>query len=73
MTLFKRAHSNCQVCKLRRTDDVHHKYGRAGRLLLDERYWIAVCRQCHNWIGKFPAFARELGLIAEKGRWLNPP
>lgn len=45
------------------TDDVHHKHGRSGLLLFDVRYFLAVCRWCHEWIHNNPAEAKKLGLI----------
>ncbi len=47
--------------------DIHHSRGRSGRFLLLEKYWIPVCRRCHNWIGDHPAKAKAIGLV---GPWL---
>lgn len=73
---FVKAHPWCKACKIqwttlkpRRTKDVHHTRGRSGELLRDQRYWMPVCRQCHNWIGNNIAEARKLGLIDQKGKW----
>jgi hypothetical protein len=41
--------------------EVHHRRGRVGTLLLDERYWLAVCHDCHGWIHNHPALAYEYG------------
>jgi 2,3-bisphosphoglycerate-independent phosphoglycerate mutase len=41
------------------TVDVHHKKGRIGELLTDTRYFLAVCRECHNHIETHPKFAFE--------------
>ena len=69
--LYKRLHPLCEACpKIRGvgttdrnpTDDVHHRKGRAGLLLFDIRHYLAVCRQCHQWIQSCPLEARELGL-----------
>lgn len=49
--------------------EIHHTYGRVGSLLLDEKFWKPVCRECHNWIGAHPKAARERGLIAPLGQW----
>jgi hypothetical protein len=35
--------------------------GRIGNLLTDPKYFLAVCRQCHNWIEEHPKEAKELG------------
>ena len=41
--------------------DVHHKRGR-GKYHLDERTFLAVCRNCHRWIEEHPKEAKQLGL-----------
>lgn len=41
--------------------DVHHMKGRIGNLLLNQTYWLALCRGCHNWIENHPEAAKELG------------
>lgn len=40
--------------------DVHHKKGR-GEYILDERTWLAVCRNCHHFIETHPEWAKEKG------------
>lgn len=52
-----------------RATDVHHSRGRIGALLLDERFWIPICRECHVWIHQHPAAARNHGLLAPVGQW----
>ena len=42
-------------------EDIHHKKGRDGDLLLDERYWLAVSRKGHIWIELHPIEAKEKG------------
>lgn len=42
--------------------DVHHKAGRVGAMFLDVGHWVALCRSCHDWAGRFPAAAYELGV-----------
>lgn len=71
-------HRYCEACWQiewnypRPATDVHHLRGRAGSLLLNRRYWLAVCRPCHQWIGANPAKAREYRLIAPVGQWNKP-
>lgn len=52
--------------------DVHHTRGRTGTLLLDTRFWVPVCRECHNWIQDNPAEARQARLVAPIGKWGVP-
>ena len=72
--MFKRQNPVCAACHIinpnpllsslqnASTEDVHHKRGRDGLLLFNSKYWIPVCRECHNWIRDNTAKARELGL-----------
>lgn len=53
----------------RRADDIHHANGRTGRLLLDTRHWIPLCRGHHVWVGRNREAARKLGLLAKMGDW----
>lgn len=41
--------------------EVHHKKGRRGRLLMDKRFWLAVCRNCHDYITEHSKQAIKLG------------
>lgn len=41
--------------------DIHHMQGRGINLLKTDT-WIAVCRNCHNWIESHPREAKELNL-----------
>jgi hypothetical protein len=53
--------------------DVHHQRGKVGfaddqeiPLLLDTRYWIAVCRQAHTWIEQHPTEAKAQGYSEDR-------
>lgn len=68
--VWRSLHRWCECCTLRNSGsisqaavDIHHVHGRDGLLLFDVRYWLAVCRPCHNWIHAHPKQARELGLL----------
>jgi hypothetical protein len=72
-----RENRHCQACAaiaeyndvairvIRLADQCHHVRGRNGELLLDERHWLPVCRNCHNWITDHGKLARQLGLSAD--------
>lgn len=62
----------CQRCGKAKAVDLHHTRGRAGSLLTDWRFFMALCRHCHNWIQDNPAEARHAGLIAGPGEWNTP-
>jgi hypothetical protein len=42
---------------------IHHIKGRAGSLLCDVRYWIAVCPPCHQYIHDHARESRARGLM----------
>lgn len=68
---FLEAHPLCQATWLiwpnRPTrpaaTDTHHVKGRLTGYYLDERTWLAVSREAHNWIHSHPTEARRLGLL----------
>lgn len=43
-------------------DQVHHKCGRIGDLLINMKYFLATCDSCHKWIELNPKKAKILGL-----------
>jgi hypothetical protein len=45
------------------TQDCHHTNKRNGSRLLDEKFWLPVCRPCHHFITNNPGWARDNGLI----------
>lgn len=62
----------CPVFGLNPVEEIHHKRGRAGRLLLDTRHWLAVSRDGHRWIHDHPLEARMRGWMCAKGDWNRP-
>jgi cytochrome c553 len=60
--------SLCQIavkgCSINATD-VHHTYAGANRdaFYLVQSTWLAVCRNCHDWIHRSPKEARALGYL----------
>lgn len=66
---YKKKNNNCEVrlqgCS-KLTTDVHHMKGRLGSNLMDQRYWIAVCRNCHRWIEEHPKSAKKLGFSSSR-------
>lgn len=52
--------------------EVHHFRGRLGPLLLDQRFWVPVCRTAHVWIDANRKLAREFGWLCELGDWNKP-
>lgn len=69
---FLRLHRWCQCGCGRRSEQVHHRRGRAGTLLLDQRHWMAVAFICHEWIGRNPEEARRRGFLCAVGLWNVP-
>lgn len=56
-----------------RLNEVHHTRGRAGSLLRDQRFWMAVSKQGHRWIHENVEAAQRLGFVCQPGEWNNPP
>lgn len=61
---FKKDNPVCQA-KLGgctgRTVDVHHMRGKENKRLNEVKYFLAVCRSCHDIIGDNNEMAKELG------------
>ena len=53
------------VCTGRATD-VHHRAGRVGDLLTDKSNFLAVCRECHEFIHESPDYAYKNGLMLKR-------
>ena len=51
----------CEVCGTTHSDQIHHKKGKIGSLLYNERYFLAVCFPCHRHIEDNPEFAKREG------------
>ena len=52
------AHIRCEVKGCNRvSEDIHHKKGRVGKLLFNEKYFMAVCRDHHTEIELNPDWA----------------
>jgi hypothetical protein len=63
--IFLRSAPFCEfdsMC-LKPSVDIHHIRGRAGELLTDERYLLAICRDHHTWIHENAKKAREMGFL----------
>lgn len=52
----------CQVHNCgQKSDQVHHKKGRTGKLLTNKKYFLAVCGLCHDYIENNPLWAKAQG------------
>jgi hypothetical protein len=52
----------CQFSEcLSNATEVHHKKGRIGDLLTDEKYFIGLCKFHHDWVESHPIEAKEHG------------
>jgi len=60
---FLATHRLCQACGKALSREVHHKRGRYGLRLLDAKFWLAVCWNCHADIHEYPKLARERGYL----------
>lgn len=62
---FLNANQFCACCPSYATD-VHHKKGREGTLLTDIRFFLPVCRRCHNYIEEHPEWAKRKGYSQDR-------
>lgn len=69
---FKEENKKCAVCRVNDTTDVHHSAGRQGYydewakwmdvpLLLDIRFFVPLCRTCHQGVEQNPEWALKNG------------
>lgn len=70
---FLNVNRRCELYNAHTATEIHHSRGRAGTLLLDERFWKGTCASAHDFIHSNPALAREYGLICKHGDWNNAP
>ena len=59
---YMKEHPECEVCG-EESGEIHHKNGRTNKRLTDDKYFLAVCRGCHNFIHDNPKEAREEGYL----------
>ena len=55
--------------RIQRATQVHHVFGRRGKLLLWEPGWKFVSMDGHLWIENNKKLARQLGLLAPVGKY----
>lgn len=69
---FLREHDECFVCGdklLYDMRDLHHLYGRVGRLLTFVPGFRCVCCSCHHDIHSHPVEASRAGFLGPRGTW----
>lgn len=49
--------------------EVHHRYGRAGKLLRWQPGWSAMSKQGHRFVHQHPEWAQQHGFIGPVGTW----
>ncbi|HEY6437869.1 MAG TPA: HNH endonuclease signature motif containing protein, partial [Ignavibacteriaceae bacterium] len=47
--IYLHTHPTCERCGFH-SQEIHHKKSRSGEHLLDESNFMAVCRNCHEYI-----------------------
>lgn len=61
---FLQKHPKCQVgvsgCTKESTQ-IHHSKGRIGELLIDTKYFVAICYNCHRYVEENPLEAYQNG------------
>ena len=46
--------------------DIHHMRGKIGDLLTNTKYFLPVCRACHEFIESNPEIAKDLGFSKDR-------
>jgi hypothetical protein len=64
--LFLNEHPMCAVFPYVPATEIHHKKGRLGSLLLDERFWLPVSLVGHTYIHNNPALSYEQGWMIKR-------
>lgn len=58
---FLKENPKCAVYPELKSEEVHHKKGRIGKLFLDENFWLPVSKKAHDKITKNPTWAIKKG------------
>lgn len=64
--MFLEANPLCQICQNTFSSEVHHRFGRIGKMLNDLTGFMAICSYCHRRVHEHPKWARENGFLATK-------
>jgi hypothetical protein len=64
--VFLMLNPRCGVFPELRSNQVHHKKGRSGKMLLEEKYFMAVSQAGHDWIRDNAAEALEKGYVIKR-------
>ena len=60
--LYLSLNRQCERCS-KHAIEIHHKNGRTGNRLIDEEYFMSICRDCHVFLHENPILAREKGWL----------
>ncbi len=63
------AHPRCENDCGRPPEQLHHRRGRNAGLLIDARYFCALCNVCHDRVHAEPSWARANGLLSSASDW----
>ncbi len=58
-------HVKCECCNNRSSTELHHRRGR-GLYLCIEKYFMAVCLQCHQLIERERKWAYDMGYLIDR-------
>jgi hypothetical protein len=70
--LFLAEHRWCMRCHLRPTTVLHHRRGRRGLRLLDERWWAASCVPCNDFAETHTGEALTEGWMVREDQEVDP-
>lgn len=64
--VYMNNHCICERCHNKHSDALHHKAGREGKMLYNQRYFMSVCNSCHDYIHANPNESMEKGWLITK-------
>lgn len=59
--VYLQKNPRCAVYPSQRATEVHHMAGRTGKMLMNQKYWMPVCRTAHVKITNDSKWARDNG------------
>lgn len=61
----------CQCCGDKENLSVHHSKGRENDLLMEKRYWVALCFGCHRLATTDSKWAKEMGISLPRNQVIS--
>lgn len=63
---YLETHIKCEICLIDDSEQIHHKAGRLGLMLVDPGNFMALCAECHDRVHRSPAWSRSQGFLLDR-------